>query len=260
MDQHEAEEYASVPWDYLVSEQRPDVKRWVMIGSAAVVVFALGLSATRTLWPAEPVPVSVPVALPAAVESSTTSTTLRALLTEAELFGIDLDAARATAVGHAQWFAHRYLTTEGEGPRSFVESIIPLETVQVGSSRFAVSMVIRSLVAGDGEAYVRSPDLNLEVVVDVTETGARVVDWPAPPVEAVTPEVLAPAGFTPSAPPPELLALAAARAGGEFVEAFTDGAVWRMLFDRADSAGIIRRVAVWLSGDGYPVPAGGFQR
>ncbi len=259
MEEHEAEEYATVPWDYLVQDQRPDVKRWVMIGSAAVVVFALSLAATRALWPQQQLPTPVPVALPAAVEPSTTSTTLRALLTEADLFGFDLDATRATAVGHAQWFAHRYLTSEGDGPRTFVESIIPLETVQVGQSRFAVSMVIRSLVAGAGEAYTRAPDQTLEIIVDVTDTGARVVDWPAPPVEAITPDVLPPPGLTPSAPPPDLLALAAAQAGGEFVEAFTNGAVWRLLFDRADAAGITRRVAIWLSVEGYPVPAGGFQ-
>lgn len=257
MEENEAEEYASVPWDYLVSDQRPDLKKWVMVGSAAAVVFAVSLAATRTLWPAQPAP--VPVALPAVVDTSTTSTTVRPPLTEADLYGLDVDAARAAAVGHAQWFAHRYLTSEGEGPRAFVESIIPLETVQVGANRFAVSMVVRSLIAESDQAYVRAPDLALEVVMEVTATGVRVVDWPTPPIEAVTPEVLPPAAMTESVPPPELLALAATRAGGEFVQAFTDGASWRMLFDRTDEAGITRRVSVWLSGDGYPVPAGGFQ-
>ncbi len=255
MEENDREELASIPWDYLATESRPDIRRWVTIGSVAVAVLAVSASASRTLWSSDPAPLPLPA--PVEVEAPTTTTTASPL-TEADLFGFDADAARLAAVGHAQWFVHRYMTAEGEGPRTFVESIIPVEAVQVGAARFAVVLVVRSLHAGEDEGYVRSPDLSMEVVVDVGEQGPRVIDWPGPPSEETPAGPPLVSGLTPASPPREMLERAAA-GGGEFVEAATDGRAWRFLFERVDQAGISRLVAVWLSADGYPIPAGGFQ-
>ena len=257
MEENEAEELASIPWDYLAGEARPDIRRWITIGSVAVAVVALTASAARTLWPVSTAAPAVPP--PAVVVSTTTSATVVRSLSEADLLGFDLDSARLAAVGHAQWFVHRYMTSDGAGPRSFVESIIPLEAVQVGAHRFSVVMVVRSLRAGEGEAYSRAPDLSVEVVVDVGESGPRVVDWPAPPTEAFTGGIASPVGLASAVPPPDLLEIASAHGAGELIEAATDGMAWRFVFEQIDAAGISRMSSVWLSADGHPIPAGGFQ-
>ncbi len=256
MEENDSEEFASIPWDFLATASRPDLRRWVTLASVAAVVVALSAAAARTFWPQPAEPVAIPAVLVAETTTSTTSTTL---LSEADLFGVDVDAARLAAVGQAQLFVHRYMTADGDGPHSFVESIIPVEAIQIGISRFAVVMAVRSLRASAGGSYERAPDVRVEVVVDVGESGPRVVDWPGPPLEMMSAADPDPSGLNPAIPPPTLAAKAAGIGGGEPISVETDGSYWRFLFDRTDEAGITRPVTVWLNSDGMPVPAGGFQ-
>ena len=279
------ERFESLPWEQVRGAGPPD-RRWVVIVAGAVVVAAITASATRTLWPAQPL--SAPVALPptTAAIPATTAPAPAGLhedhpVTEADLRAIaPEDAARAVAA-HAEWFVSEWLTLDGElsevvpallpegvgvpvldeSARSFVESAVALSVEDLGFGSWEVAVLVRSLSAFGESDYLRIPARVFLVSVGIGEEGPFVTDLPAPGplpsgrastfdlVDEPAPDGVVDAAITSmrEAGLPDESTIATGRLGQ----------LWRVSAVVRDRAGVPFVVAVWIDDSGERVPAPG---
>jgi hypothetical protein len=276
MVEHSDEEYESIPWDALVTDDAHRRRRLVSLAVAAVLVAGAAAGLTRLLPPDSPV--AATTSLPAAVTSVVPTSLPR---TEADLTGSGQEE-RLAAAG-AAWFVADYFTVDGsevtsdavaaklpagsdrptgsEQARSFVESAIPTDVVARGDGRFRVVVVVRALAAPDGASYIRQPARAVEVVVELAGDGLRIVDLPRPvslpkavPGERIVVE--------PTDPPDVVVSTArdqAAQWGIPEAEPMSAGKVsglWRIVFEVEDEVGLGWPVAIWADDRGNVVPAG----
>lgn len=262
----------------MIAEESTKRHRWVSMVAVGVVVMAVVAAAVRTLAPAAgvaPVVMSSPPAEPMSAPLSTPSTVPP--LSEADLMPPSDQAVGA----YAAWFVAEFFTIDGavssvsdllpagvtlpapeQGTRSFVEEVFPVKVSEVGTGRFAVTVVVRSLEAAAGEEYVRAEPRAVTVVIEVGEDGPAVVDLPRP--AAVPLETAAELVVEEQEIPPEVLAAAFAEAellGTPATEPLTAGrvgTVWRIVLLVEDTAGLAWPVSIWLDDAGTAIPAGGF--
>jgi hypothetical protein len=191
---------------------------------------------------------------------------------------IDPERMATTAAVYAEWFAADYFTIDGTdvgasevsrslpdgsplpdqgAMRSFVESAKAFEVSQLSGDRFRVLVVVRYLTASDGSAYQRMPVRAVDLVVEVSDRGASIIDLPSP---AALPERVAMGPWPGSdvAVPEEILEAALIRTGGsgEIIEAGAVGSLWRVVILVEDPGGARWPLSVWLDASGAPAQAG----
>jgi hypothetical protein len=279
------ERFESLPWEQVRGAEPPD-RRWMVIVSVAVVITAVTASATRTLWPAQPLSARVaPPTTTAHTPASTASTTAGIdgdrPVTEADLRAISPDDAARAVAAHAEWFVAEWLTLDDESSdvvpallpegvsvpvldesaRSFVESTVALSVEELGFGSWEVAVLVRSLSAFEDGDYLRIPARVFLVSVGIGEEGPFVADLPAPgPLPSGRASILelidesAPEGVIDAAVTsmreaglPDESTIATARLGE----------LWRVSAVVRDRAGVPFVVAVWLDGSGERVPAPG---
>lgn len=270
------EQYESIPWDALVTDDTRRRTRGLYLLAAVLVIGSLSAAIARNL------PVSAPTVVTGAATVTTVapdiSDDVAPLITEAAL----VPAVTDPAVAIATWFVADYFTLDGSSltrdslerlladhvdlpeadptARSFVESVVPLSVEELGEGTVRVVALVRSLAASDGEAYRRQPARAVEVVVTSSPDGSTVLDLPRPvPLPPTAPSTVdlesgdAPAAVIDAA-------LAAARLWGtpdpESLAVGTTGDAWRVVLTLQDSAGITWPVTGWFDSDGNPVAAG----
>jgi hypothetical protein len=270
------EQYESIPWDALVTDDTRRRTRGLYLVAAVLVIGSLSAAIARNL------PGSVPTAVTGAVTvttgASVDSDDATPLITEAALSPAITD--RAVAI--ATWFVADYFTLDGSSltrdslerlladhvdlpaadpaARSFVESVVPLAVEELGGGKVRVVTLVRSLAASDGEDYRRQPARAVEVTVMVSDDGSRVLDLPRP--VPLPPTASWMVDLEPGAAPPAVMdaAFDAARIWGtpdpEPLAVGTTGDAWRVVLTSQDSAGIAWPVTGWFDADGNPVAAG----
>ena len=279
------ERLESLPWEQVRGAGTPD-RRWVVLVAGAVVVAAITASATRTLWPAQPL--SAPVALP-----PTTAVTRVAAasvpvgvddshpVTEADLRAIAPDHAARAVAAHAEWFVSEWLTLDGElsevvptllpegvgapvldeSARSFVESAVALSVEDLGFGSWEVAVLVRSLSAFGESDYLRIPARVFLVSVGIGEDGPFVTDLPAP---GPLPSGRASSLDLVDEPAPDGVvdaAITSMREAGlpdeSTIATGSLGELWRVSAVVRDRAGVPFVVAVWIDESGERVPAPG---
>jgi hypothetical protein len=280
------EQYESIPWDALVTDDTRRRTRGLYLLAAVLVIGSLTAAIARNLPGAAPTAMdgssSVTAGTTEATDAIVVTDETGALLTEAELAPAVTDrAATDSAVATATWFVADYFTLDGSSltrqslerlladhvtlpepdpdGRSFVESVVPLGVEELGEGRVRVVALVRSLAASEGEDYRRQPARAVEVTVMVSPDGSTVLDLPRPvPLPPTAPVQV---DLEPGEAPQAVIdaALDAARLWGspdpEPLSVATTGDVWRVVMNVGDSAGISWPVAGWFDSDGNPVAA-----
>lgn len=276
MAQVRDEQYESIPWDALVTDDTRRRTRGLYLLAAVLVMGSLSAAIARNL------PGSAPTAVTGAVTvttgASVDSDVAAPLITEAAL----LPAVPDPAIAIATWFVADYFTLDGSSltrdslermladhvdlpeadptARSFVDSVVPFSIEELGGSTVRVVVLVRSLAASDGEDYRRQPARAVEVFVASSPEGSTVLDLPRPvplpPTASSTVDLEA--GDAPAAVMDA--AVAAARLWGtpdpDPLAVGTTGAAWRVVLAVEDSAGITWPVSGWFDADGNTVAAG----
>ena len=281
-----AEVYAHIPWAELaapVSSKKP----WLTyLVAGAIAVGSVGALVARSIGrapdpptavPATTVPTQTVVALP-----PSPSTSEQEILSEADLLAGAPGRSEIAAMTRAEWFVMDYFSSGGDPASSLVvldvlpdESRLPKSAgpasssyvdwaassriEALGNERFRSTVLFRVLVADDDGSYVRLPVQAVDVVVEVDRAGGtRVLELPMP--------VSIPAGPSPAtwADPvvevPDGIRSAALRLAGRWgaeptlIEAAERTGGWRVVVGVADEAGVRWPLALWLTGDGEPVP------
>jgi hypothetical protein len=278
MTQARDEQYESIPWDALVTDDTRRRRRGLYLLAAGLVIASLSAAIARNVPGVATV--AEPVAMtPVAVTATTVVPDGTApMLSEAHLRPVLTDQAVATA----SWFVADYFTLDGSSlardslqrlladhvvlpdadpaARSFVESVMPMLVEELGDGTVRVVLLVRSLAASDGEGYRRQPVRAMEVMVTVSTDGSAVLDLPRPvPLPpAASPSVDLQPGKAPEAV--MVAAFDAARLWGspdsEALSVETTGTAWRVVVAVKDAAGLTWPVAGWFDQEGSPVTAG----
>lgn len=283
------EELESVPWDALLDDGRGGQRRWVTVGALGVAAVVLLVTVARTLWPSSPAPVALPpstapeaaAAAPVEEEPAEPASPGKPeeprVMSEADLMALDGDDASLAAASHAAWFASAYFTLDGgdrsslaarlpagvslppadPAARSFVESAEPVSVSRLGPARFEVVVVLRTLSATGGAAYVRDPDRAVAVVVELGPEGGSVVDLPTP---VPLPAAPSPALTLDPAEAPPAVREAAVAAGSSWGTARIEstarlGDAWRVLLTVTSESGVSWPLVVLLDDSGAPLLA-----
>lgn len=270
------EVYERIPWDTF--ERETTNKQWLAYAIAGAIVlgaFAYTFVQNRPVQPpgpasleaAQTVVASDPEAAVAIPTSPTVAVTEAPLVTtEADLFAVDPVRLTGQAAALAEWFAVEYVSADGspesaaalallmpdgvplpeapEGVQVFVDWVGALDAVQNRDGSVDVTVLVRSLVNGEGGLFVRRSPLALIVPIGFGSDGlAHVVRPP-------TPTGLAPRQT--SSPPLTPLADGAAVALPEGVETVLGGATsskgeaLAIVMRRFDD-GVLRPVALPMS-------------
>ena len=281
------EQYESIPWDALVTDDTRRRTRGLYLLAAVLVIGSLTAAIARNLPGAAPTAVTdvttVTTVTTEPTDATVVSDGIAPLFTEAALTPDVTDrSVTDSAAAIAAWFVADYFTLDGSSltrdsleqlladhvdlpeadpaARSFVESVVPLAVEELNEGRVRVVALVRSLAASDGEDYRRQPARAVEVMVMVSPDGFAVLDLPRPvPLPAAAPlHVELEPGDAPAAVIDA--AFDAARLWGspdpEPLSVGTSGENWRVVVNVADSAGISWPVAGWFDADGNPVAAG----
>jgi hypothetical protein len=214
MDHERNEVYERIPWETL---ERPSADRqWLLIAvAAALAVGALAFSFIRGQPVAAPPLQTVPGTLPATAPPPATEMTSPSVapppmvVTEEDLFALDIEHLAEVAAAHAEWFAVEYLSVDGsEESRQMLSSLLPAgvplpeapEGTQVfvdwaGATSveesapltFIVDVTVRSLVARGEGAFTRQPVSVLRIEVTVGDDGLPRVTLPPRMLDAPTP-------------------------------------------------------------------------
>lgn len=230
MDHERDEVYERIPWETL--DRPAGDRQWLIIAVAgAVAVGALAFSFMRgqpvAAPPLETVPTAVAETAPPSSPGSTAAPAAAPpmVVTEEDLFAIDIEHLADIATAHAEWFAVEYLSFDGseqsrqtlgsllpagipipeapDGTQVFVDWVGARSVEESGPLTFLVEVTARSLVArGDGP-FTRQPARMLQVEVSVGEDGLPRVTLPPRLVGAPVP---APSQAALSAVPDEVRA------------------------------------------------------
>jgi hypothetical protein len=269
----EEPEVESVPWGDLFDEQRPtqDLRRIAYLVAGLLGAVVLGVVIARGWWGATPPTVIAPGSPVAAGEELSGSTvapttTLAPLYSEADLMADPPDPGERSATVRAEWFVTDYFTADyeptgsadvraalpgaaelpdlphdGSGGISYVEWARTFDVEPAPDGAYLVSVAFRTLAAPPDGAFIRLPVRAVEVLVDVGDSGATVLDLPRPAALPIGPEPEA--WPEPSdTPPVEVVDRAAARAsiwGSEprIVSAAAIASGWRVVLTVADDVG-----------------------
>jgi len=268
---NEDEQFERIPWEQL---SPPGGQRKGMVYALAAAIVAAAVSATlaRNLGaPAEPVPIEMTtaaLAVPTTTVSPPAATVPEpGVWSEADLMAVHPEELRTEAMAVAEWFVSDYFTVDGSetlgaeltgllpsgapptshppGFRSFVDWARALTASEQGPSEFTVSLLVRSLAATDGGAYMRAPLRAVEVTVLWTDDGWSITDLPTPtelpamaesppwPEQEVTDEVAA-------------LAVEKAGPGAVVLGGGEVGGRWRVVVEAVDPIGGRWPMVVWL--------------
>jgi hypothetical protein len=273
----EAEEVESVPWSELIAEERPphDLRRLITLVVSMLGAAVVGAVVARAAWTPSAPTVIAPglpaTAQPAAsdapmTEGSSTTVTLPPLYSEADLMADPPDPDERAAVVRAEWFVTDYFTADyepagsadvraalpgsallpdlpqdGSGGISYVEWARAFDVAPAAGGAYLVSVAYRALGAPADGAFIRLPVRAVDVMVQVDESGASVVDLPRPAALPAGPEP-PPWPEQGVSPPAEIVDRAAVRAAVWGTEprlvsaaAVTEG--WRVVMTVADGVG-----------------------
>ena len=188
----DVEVFERIPWESL--ERTRDLRWWIYVAAAALVMGAIGVTLGRGWAPVEPVPVvagdSVPatstlstspstmVSVPPPVPDPTVAAPPSTIWSEADLMAVPEERLEAAAETVATWFLVERFTRDDETGRSFVEWAGALETRWVTTTTARVTMVVRRLAAEGEKAYVRVPDETWAVDLELGDTGWVVSNGP----------------------------------------------------------------------------------
>lgn len=273
----ESEDIESVPWGELIADGPPphDLRRLATLVVALLGAAVVGAVVARAAWvPSAPTVIApgLPAtALPAVDDpvvpaGSTTTTPLLPVYSEADLMADPPDPDERTAVVRAEWFVTDYFTADyepagsadvraalpgsalipdlpqdGSDGISYVEWARAFDVAPAGTGAYLVSVAYRALGAPADGAFVRLPVRAVEVMVQVDDSGASVVDLPRPASLPAGPEP--PPWPEEAAPPPaEIVDRAAVRAGvwgtePRLVSAAAVAEGWRVVMTVADGVG-----------------------
>lgn len=268
MEPERDEVYERIPWETL--DRPAGDRQWLLMAVAgAVAVGALAFSFMRGQPVAAPPLDTAPAAGSATsqpVIPQTTAAPVAAppmVMTEEDLFAVDLEHLAEVAASHAEWFAVEYLSVDGseesrevlaalmpvgvplpespEGTQVFVDWVGARTVEETGSLTFLVEVVVRSLVAGADGAFIRQPVSLLEIEVAVGEDGIpRVV---MPPRALGSPQPTQ--AEVPLAPVPEDIKAMVEASHGRVVggKALADGS-WLVVAMATGPDGVTRPVTV----------------
>ena len=207
MEPERDEVYERIPWETL--EPKDGNRQWMVYAVAgALVMGALAYSFTRNqqVAPApqvaEPAVTSTVPATTATTAAAPTPSTAASpvVVAEADLFAVDPERLIDLATAHAEWFAAEYISYDAspessatlsdllpedvplpqapEGTQVFVDWARATGLDQTGPVAFDVEVVVRSLVAADGSAFVRQPPQRLVVPIDLDADGRPRISRP----------------------------------------------------------------------------------
>lgn len=170
----EDEVYEHIPWEHL-TRSAPDRRRWVYLGTAAVLALAVTVTVARSFG--TPATVSLPpTSVPAAGAPSSS------LYTEAELGAtIALDPLIAAA---AEWYVSDYFTldgTQGGDQLSFVEWVATASVASGPADHFLATVWMQRLAAPAGQEY-RRLDPEAVAVEVVWQDGEALISGPPRPL------------------------------------------------------------------------------
>ena len=172
----EDEVYEHIPWEHLTRSE-PDRRRWVYLGSAAVLALAVTVMISRSFG--SPAAVALPPTTATPVTTPPSS-----IYTEADLGATIVVDPIPMVSAAAEWFVSDEFTldgSEGGDQLSFVEWVASASVAVGPDNHFLVTVWMQRLAAPAGHEYRRlAPEA---VIVDlVWQDGQALVSGPPRPL------------------------------------------------------------------------------
>lgn len=190
MESERAEVYERIPWETLETKQND--KRWLAYAVAgAIAVGALAYSFARS-QPVEPSPADAAVAslsstdtmAPAPGPAPTVANPM--VVSEADLYAVEVEAFERVAMTHAEWAAMEYFSSDGttgllpsdlprpvvpDGTSVFVDWAGATAISEIDHLNYTVDVVVRSLIATEDGAFVRQPTQHASFEIGIDPEG-----------------------------------------------------------------------------------------